>query len=135
MKKILILMALAMVMGALTGCSELAGQIDTGAILEQVETVAKQIDVEALVTEIIESIDWEELKTYAQQGYDALTDRYPALKAENVKSYLKDSGLSLLNRLVESTDQSTQENARKLGEILKILNPELAEEVDYVTNQ
>jgi len=128
-------MALAMVMGALTGCSELAGQIDTGAILEQVETVAKQIDVEALVTEIIESIDWEELKTYAQQGYDALTDRYPALKAENVKSYLKDSGLSLLNRLVESTDQSTQENARKLGEILKILNPELAEEVDYVTNQ
>lgn len=132
MKKILILLALAVVMGALTGCSELAGQIDTGAILEQVETVAKQIDVEALVTEVIESIDWEELKTYAQQGYDALTDRYPALKAENVKSYLKDSGLSLLNRLVESADQSTQENARKLGEILKILNPELTEEVNRV---
>ena len=132
MKKILILLTLAVVMGTLTGCSELAGQIDTGAILEQVETVAKQIDVEALVTEVIESIDWEELKTYAQQGYDALTDRYPALKAENVKSYLKDSGLSLLNRLVESTDQSTQENARKLGEIIKILNPELTEEVDRI---
>ena len=102
------------------------------AVVSQVETIASQIDVEAIVTEVIESIDWEELKANAQQGYDALTDRYPALKAENVKSYLKDSGLSLLNSLVESSDQSTQENARKLGEILKILDPELTEEVNHV---
>ena len=81
---------------------------------------------------MVESIDWEELKIMAKEGYEALTDRYPALKSENIRSYLKENGLSLLNQLVESTDAGTQENARKLGEIIKILNPELTEEVDRI---
>ena len=132
MKKILILLALAVVMGTLTGCSALAGQIDTGAILEQVETVAKQIDVEGIVTTAIENIDWNELKAAAQQGYDTLVEKYPALKGENIKSFLKDNGLDLMNRYVSSGDEAMQENARKLGQIIKILNPELTDEIDSV---
>ena len=114
------------------GCEQLPQEINAETILQQVETLASNIDVETVVTDVIESIDWEELKECARQGYDALTDRYPALKAENVKSFLKDNGLSLLNILVDSTDAETRDNARKLGEIIKILNPELTEEVNQV---
>ena len=116
------------------GCEQLPQEISPETILQQVETIASQIDVEAVVTEVVESIDWEELKTMAKEGYDALTDRYPALKSENIRSYLKENGLSLLNTLVDSTNAETQDNARKLGEILKILNPELTEEVNAVFN-
>ncbi|MBQ7129592.1 MAG: hypothetical protein IJO21_00905 [Oscillospiraceae bacterium] len=123
MKKIIVLLCLLLSMCILTGCSE---------VVQQVETIASQIDVEAIVTEIIESIDWEELTTYAEKGYDALTEKFPALKAENVKKFIKDNGLVLMNKLVESADPQQQENARKLGEIIKILNPELTDEVDRV---
>lgn len=87
---------------------------------------------EEAVKSIIENIDWEELKGYAQQGYDALVERFPALKGENIKAFLKENGLSLMSKYMESTDGETQENARKLGEILKILNPELTDEVNAI---
>lgn len=132
MKKVVLLLCLMLSVFLLTGCDQLAESIDTGAILQQVETIASQIDVEAIVTEVVESIDWEELKNYAQEGYDALTEHFPALKAENVKLFLKENGLSLLNKFVDSADTDRQENARKLGEIIKILNPELSDEVDAV---
>lgn len=132
MKRMIAVLYLMVCTVMFCGCEQLPEQISPETILQQVETLASRIDVEAMVTEVIESIDWEELKGYAQQGYDALTDRYPALKAENVKVFLKENGLSLLNRLVDGTDAETQDNAQKLGEIIKILNPELAEEVDQV---
>lgn len=132
MKRMIAVLWLMMCTVMFCGCEQLPEQISPETILQQVETLASRIDVEAMVTDVIESIDWEELKGYAQQGYDALTDRYPALKAENVKAFLKDNGLSLLNQLVDGTDAETQDNAQKLGEIIKILNPELAEEVDQV---
>lgn len=132
MKRMIAVLYLMVCTVMFCGCEQLPEQISPETILQQVETLASRIDVEAMVTDIIESIDWEELKGYAQQGYDALTDRYPALKAENVKTFLKENGLSLLNRLVDGTDAETQDNAQKLGEIIKILNPELTEEVDQV---
>lgn len=135
MKKVVLLLCLVLSLSFLTGCDQLTESIDTGAIMQQVETIASQIDVEAIVTEVVESIDWEELKRYAQEGYDTLTEHFPALKAENVRAFLKENGLSLLNRFVESSDADMQENARKLGEILKILNPELCDEVDAVISQ
>lgn len=94
--------------------------------------ITQQVDVEAIITGVIESIDWEELESYAQQGYDALVEKFPALKAENVKAFLKDNGLELMNKLLSSTDEATQENANKLGAIIKILYPDLADEVDAV---
>ena len=123
MKKITTLLILLLSMTTLCGCSE---------VIQQVETVAQQIDVETLVTEAIENIDWEELKVYAQQGYDTLVEHFPALKSENIKSFLKTNGLKLLSEYVKSNDEAMQDNARKLGEILKILNPELTDEVDSV---
>jgi len=132
MKKICVLLTLLMAMTVLCGCSEIAAQIDTEAVLQQVETIAGQIDVEAIITDVIDSIDWEELKTYAKDGYDALVEKFPALKGENIKAFLKDNGLELIKQYVESTDSEMQNNARKLGEILKILNPELTDEVDAV---
>lgn len=85
---------------------------------------------EKAVTTVIESIDWEELQDSAKDGYEALIKRYPSLEKENVKSYLKDNGLKLVQKFISSTDEGIQENAQKLGQILKILYPELTEEVD-----
>ena len=132
MKRMIAVLCLTISAFLLCGCDQLPEQINAETILQQVETMASQIDVEAIVTDVIERIDWEELKGYARQGYDALTDRFPALKAENVKSFLKENGLSLLKKYVESSDETMQDNARKLGEILKIVNPELTEEVEQV---
>lgn len=123
MKKICLLLCLLLSMAMFNGCSEVAAQV---------ETVAQQVDIEAILTGVIESIDWEELKKYAQEGYDALTEQFPALKGENVKAFLKENGLDLLNKYIESSDEAMQENARKLGEIIKILNPELSDEVDSI---
>ena len=124
------MMVLVLCLTSLLGCS--SGSIDTGALMQQVETIASQIDVEAIISEVISKVDWEELKTYAQQGYDALTEKYPSLKGENIKAFLKENGLELMNKYLQSTDEEKQETARKLGEILKILNPELTDEVDAV---
>ena len=132
MKRMIVMLSLCLCMVFFCSCEQLPEQINAETILQQVETIASQIDLEAIVTDVVESIDWEELKIMAKEGYEALTDRYPALKSENIRSYLKENGLSLLNQLVESTDAGTQENARKLGEIIKILNPELTEEVDRI---
>ena len=123
MKRMIVLLFVLLSMTALCGCSE---------VMQRVETVAGQIDVKTIVTETIENIDWDQLEQDAKKGYDTLTDRFPALKSENIKSYLKTNGLDLLNSYVESSDAEKQENARKLGEILKILNPELTDEVDAV---
>ena len=126
MKRICIILLVLLGMMMFCGCDQ---------VMQQVETAAAQIDVEAVVTEVIEKIDWAELKEDAQNGYDALTRQYPALKGENIKTYLKDNGLELLNRYVDSSDPSTQESARKLGEIIKILSPELADEVNSVMGE
>lgn len=130
MNRIIILTALLLCLFSLCGCS--SGQIDAGALIQQVETMAAQIDVESILSDVISRIDWEELKGYAQKGYDALTEKYPALKGENIKAFLKENGLELMNKYLQSADEAKQENARKLGEIIKILNPELTDEVDEV---
>jgi len=121
MKKLFLPLLLALLL--LCGCSEVA---------QQVETLAQNVDVEAIVTGVVEKIDWDQLQDYAKEGYDALVEKYPALEAENVRAFLKDNGLDLMNKLLSSTDESTQENADKLGAILKILYPDLSDEVDQV---
>ena len=123
MKKIILLLCLLLSMTMLLGCEE---------TVQQVETIAQNVDVEAILTGIVESIDWEELQATLEQGYEALVEEYPALKSENIKSFIKENGLKLMNRYLESTDAEMQENARKLGEIIKILDPELTDEVDRV---
>ena len=128
MKRIVMLLALVLCLTSLWGCTS----EEIGTVVQQVETIAGQIDVEGIINEVISKIDWEELKSYAQEGYDALTEKYPALKGENIKAFLKENGLELMKKYLQSTDAEKQENARKLGQILKILNPELSDEVDAV---
>ena len=123
MRKICVLLCIILCMGLLTGCDQ---------VMQQAESIVGQIDVETVITEVVENIDWEELKSEAAAGYDALTQQYPALKGENIKTYLKDNGLELLNSYISSADEAMQENARKLGEIIKILCPELTDEIDSV---
>lgn len=124
MKRLIFPLVLALVL--LCGCSDIA---------QQVETIAQQVDVEAIITGVIEKIDWEQLQTYAKEGYDALVKKYPALEAENVKAFLKDNGLELMNKFLSSTNEETQANADKLGAIIKILYPDLTDEVDQVLAQ
>ena len=124
MKKLIIPLLLVLLL--LCGCSEIA---------QQVETIAQNIDVEAIVTGVIEKIDWAQLESYAKEGYDALVEKYPALAAEYVKAFLKDNGLDLTNKLLSSADEATQEKAGKLGAIIKILYPDLSDEVDQVLTQ
>lgn len=124
MKKLIIPLILVLLL--LCGCGEIA---------QQVETIAQNVDVESIITGVIEKIDWEQLQSYAKEGYDALVEKYPALAAENVKAFLKDNGLELMNKFLSSTNEETQANADKLGAIIKILYPDLTDEVDQVLAQ
>ena len=95
-----------------------------------------EIDAEAILTKVVESIDWEELQGYIQQGTEAVLAKFPALKKltdrEDMQELLKDHGLDLIGKYLESADPAVQENAEKLGAIIKILSPELTDEVDNV---
>ena len=95
-----------------------------------------EVDVDAVLKGVVESIDWEELQGYVQQGADTVLEKYPTLKKltnrEDLQDLLKDNGLSLLGKYIASTEPDVQENAAKLGAILKILSPELKDEVDAV---
>ena len=123
MKRICTLLLLLMSLIIFSGCSEM---------VQQVETIAQQIDIESVITDAIETIDWKQLEKDAKQGYDTLTEHFPALKSENIQKFLKDNGLELLNNYVENSDTDMQDHARKLGKIIKILNPELTDEVNMV---
>ena len=94
------------------------------------------IDVEGILTKVVESIDWDQLQSVLKEGADAVVEKYPALKPltnrEDMQQLLKDHGLKLIGKYLESTDPATQENAQKLGAIIKILSPELTDEVDTV---
>lgn len=98
-----------------------------------------EIDTDAILTKVVENIDWEELQGYIQQGTDVVLEKFPALKKladrEDMQKLLKDQGLSLMSKYLENADPAVQENAQKLGAIIKILSPELGDEVDNVLNE
>ena len=126
MKKLIVPLLLVFVL--FCGCGEVSEVVEVEAI-----TVS---GLESILTSVVESIDWEQLQAYAEKGAQALVEKYPSLKvlsnSEQMKEILKDKGLALAGRLLESTDPETQENARKIGEIIKILYPDLTEDVDKV---
>ena len=67
---------------------------------------------------------------------DALIEKFPSLgkllDMDNLKQILKTTGLDLLREYIGSTEPETQEKANTLGAIIKILSPELSDEVDAV---
>ena len=121
MKKLIFLLILILIF--LCGCSE--------------ENTAAAVDAgEALLRTVVESIDWEELQSYLEKGVDAVLEKFPVLKKltnrEDMQELLKEHGLKLMGEYLNSTDPEVQENAEKLGAIIKILSPELTDEVDAV---
>ena len=71
MKKLILPLLLVLVL--LCGCSEIA---------QQVETVAQNIDIEAIITGVIDKIDWAQLESCAKEGYEALVEKYHRQPAE-----------------------------------------------------
>ena len=132
MKRILAALCLWACLILFAGCAQMPDQLDVNAIATQIQSVTDQFDAEAIITGVIDKIDWQELKNHANEGYDSLTEKYPSLKSENIKIFLKENGLELVNKYISSTDDDMHEKASKLGQILKILYPDLSDEVDAV---
>ena len=91
---------------------------------------------EELLRTIVEKIDFDQLQSCAEEGAAAVLEKFPALKTladrEDMQQLLKDKGLALVREYLESTDAEVQENAQKLGAIIKILSPDLTDEVDAI---
>ena len=70
------------------------------------------------------------------EAKDALMKKFPILEDlldfDNLKQLLKTTGLDLMNQYLSSTAPETQEKANTLGAIIKILYPDLTDEVDAV---
>lgn len=102
-------------------------------------TAAATAAGEELLRNAVENIDWNELKKYVDQGADVIPEKFPALKTladqEKMQEILKENGLKLIGEYLNSTDAAVQENAEKLGAIIKILSPELTDEVDAIFAQ
>ena len=67
---------------------------------------------------------------------DALVKKFPILEDllnfDNLKQLLKTTGLDLMNQYISSKSPETQEKAGTLGAIIKILYPDLTDEVDAI---
>ena len=73
------------------------------------------------------------------EAKDALMKKFPILEDlldfDNLKQLLKTTGLDLMNQYISSTAPETQEKANTLGAIIKILYPDLTDEVDAILAQ
>lgn len=99
----------------------------------------------ALLESIAES---EELKTWIEEhpveeltsdAKDTLVKAFPFLEdllnVDNLKQQLKTTGLKLIETYMDSADPATQEKAGTLGAVIKILVPDLTDEVDAVLGE
>ena len=96
----------------------------------------------ALLQSIAES---EELKTWVQEhpvdqltgdAKDTLVKAFPFLEnvldLDNWKQALKTTGLDLLRDYVSGASPESREHADTLGAVIRILSPDLADEVDAI---
>ena len=99
----------------------------------------------ALLQSIAES---EELKTWIEEhpidelagdAKTTLVKAFPFLEKvldlNNWKQVLKTTGIDLLREYMASANPETQEKADTLGQVIKILAPDLGDEVDAVLGQ
>ena len=81
-------------------------------------------------------IEEHPLDTLTGDAVDALTKQFPTLEkltdTDNLKQILKTKGLELMAEYLQSTEPETKEKAETLGAVIKILYPDLADEVDAV---
>ena len=99
----------------------------------------------ALLQSIAES---EELKTWieehpadelASDAKDTLTKAFPFLEdllnLDNWKQSLKTTGMDLLRDYMDSANPETREKANTLGSVIKILAPDLTDEVNAILGE
>lgn len=105
------------------GCSDAAEEAASAAAEEMLHV-------------LVNTVDMEELKETAKDGMDAVTEKFPALKnltnREDMQEFLEEHGLNLIRKYLSSADKETQAKAEKLGTLIKVLSPELSDEVDAV---
>lgn len=81
-------------------------------------------------------LDEHPVEAMTAEAKDTLMKKFPILEDlldfDNLKQLLKTTGLDLMNQYLSSKSPETQEKANTLGAIIKILYPELTNEVDAV---
>ena len=128
MKKIVAICLLAALL--LCGCS-MEETISAGA-----ETLLRSV---AENEELQTWIEEHPLDEMAANAKDSLVEKFPVLEdllnLDNLKEMLKTTGLDLVKEYINSTDPETQEKADTLGAIIKILQPDLEDEVNAVLGE
>lgn len=120
----------------------------TSIIIEEVITFFKQYDHNAiadnatrdLIRTVIEDTDissWtasSNAQDYTKEGILAFAQDYPALKTllerKDMEEILKKTGISMIREYTMSTDPARAVNAMTLAEMIRILCPDLADEVN-----
>ena len=125
MKRIIALLLLAALL--LCGC-DMESTV-SNATEKLLRSIAENKELQTWVEE-------HPLDTLAGDAVDALTKQFPALEkltdTDNLKQILKTKGLEIIADYLNSTEPETQEKAETLGAVIKILYPDLADEVDSV---
>ena len=84
-------------------------------------------------------IEEHPIEEMAANAKDTLVEKFPVLEdllnLDNLKQILKTTGLDLMREFLNSTQPETQEKADTLGVIIKILYPDLTDEVDTVLGE
>ena len=75
----------------------------------------------------------------ASSAKDALVEAFPVLEQvlnfDNLKQTMKTTGLDLMREYLASSEVKTREKADTLGAVIKILCPDLTDEVDAVLGE
>ena len=76
------------------------------------------------------------MEELASDAKDTLVKAFPFLEnlldVENLKQTLKTTGMDLIRDYMASANPETQEKANTLGSVIKILYPDLTDEVDSI---
>ena len=117
----------------LCGCDILAVQ---QTVNDAEEALLRSIVENEALQQWIKDHPFDELAAGAR---DALVEAFPALEQvlnfDNLKQTMKTTGLDLMREYLSSTDPQTQEKADTLGAVIKILCPDLTDEVDAVLGE
>lgn len=128
MKRIIAIVLAAALL--LCGCS--VDQTVSGAAEKLLRSIAENEELQTWIEE-------HPIDQLASDAKDTLVKKFPVLEQlldfDNLKQILKTTGLDLMREYLNSTQPETQEKADTLGAIIKILYPDLTDEVDAVLGE
>ena len=128
MKRIIALILVATLL--LCGCD--LQQTADAAFKTLLEKIASNQDLQTWLEE-------HPVEQLGANAKDTLVKKFPVLNDllnfDNLKQLMKTTGLDLMNQYLSSSAAETQEKAETIGAIIKILYPDLTDEVDAVLGQ